>query len=385
MSAVLELDGTTHIVRYGMYDDEKEKCFVWVFRNGRRFIIDVSGGDVRGTPFYDIWRPLIEEVDPKSPAGRNWVERWHTLASCVITASLQKLRKLAPEQNHWTTLSDYLHTPSYRLQVVKQDGAENGVGAEVTKGPEDAPAYEFTPYDIDMFEGLPKDVSRVDSHQLVVLNHDTNWRVPPHQVKTSGGQVFRFKGCEKPTRTSETGELRCRSRDSIKCSLRLHESMQKLGLEPVPGLPAVTGIVLDIPVDQEPAPEKSYPKKLVAGILTSWTGSDTIRDLVRNAEASDADDLLNRSASWQIRVEDALNRLHAVGLSFCGSDGRTRISEHDIYIDEKDEAWLTTGISFVSEPRSGDDHQACIAADLKAVRELFNHWFRTELAKKKRT
>ncbi|KAK4612311.1 hypothetical protein CLAFUW4_13017 [Fulvia fulva] len=381
MSTVLELDGTTHVVRYGMQDDKKEMCHVYFFRNGKRFIIDVSGDDVRETPFYDTWRPLIEPFDPKTPAGRNWVEQWRNLATLVITASLQQLRELAPEVTYWITLGDYLHTPSYSLQVVKQDGAQNGVATKISKGPEDIPAYEFRPYGVDMFEGLLDGIPKVNCHQLTVLDCEKNWKVPPRKVHIADGQIARFKGYEKPSKSVESGAMHCYSLDSIKCSLRLHETMQRLSPEPIPGLASVLGIVMDERVEDNGSSESS-PKQLLAGILISWTGNDTMWDVVRDVDKADTEDILRRSAAWRTKINNVLNRLHAFGLSFCDSNGTSWINDSSTYIDEKDAAWLTTGSSFVSEPRGGEAHNACVEADMKAVRELFEEWLPAELAKK---
>ena len=38
------------------------------------------------------------------------------------------------------------------------------------------PAYEFNPYGGDLDESLPKDVPKIDSHDLVVLDREKNKR-----------------------------------------------------------------------------------------------------------------------------------------------------------------------------------------------------------------
>lgn len=276
MSAVRYFNKVPHIIRYGMHDDKKEKCWIWFWRNGVRFIIYVDGDDVKETTFYTQWRPLIYEDKRGEIPLSQWAEtHWHPLCDLIISTSMPTLQQLAPDQEHWTTLRDYLHTPAYRLRLfASEDRLE--ILTRIQDGPIDTGAYEFQPVAKSTLP-IPEVIRYYQSDELRILDKDKDWRQKPKHVAAADGREFPFLACEQGSMDSNTKERWNHSLKDIRARL---ETLALDARDPsrTEGPSDVCGVVMDEAVlrlvtnatlqekEQFEGTDKS-PQQLIAGIL----------------------------------------------------------------------------------------------------------------------
>ncbi|KIW84880.1 hypothetical protein Z517_00268 [Fonsecaea pedrosoi CBS 271.37] len=356
MSTVRFFDSIPHIVRYGMHDDKEPKSQTLFYRNGVCFRVHVSGEDVAGTPFEEKWLELIKKKDAHDDEPKGWIRRWESLCDGVITPCLPLLDTLAPSSHKWTTLHDYLHTPTYKLRLVADEQAAHVV-PKVAEGPKDRPSYEHNLIKFSEFSSFPEDVPRYPAEDLVVLGQEKNWRRPPHKVRVPGGDMAYFRPCNQPVRQASTGQITNSSVDIINAYLRLHnaESTQS-GEEGSQGaakrinIPRLQGIVVShalsspgeitTPPPQEEGLAKSSEEKepLCAGILLNYvSGAKTLAEVMKMSSNQDHPfSLSSHAEKWRGQIATAVEHLHAHHITKGGRSDDLNpwffINQHTVYL-----------------------------------------------------
>lgn len=216
MSTVRVIDNVPHIFRYGRQDDHSTWQQFW--RNAVRFEIVCRRDDVAGTTFERQWSALCADRD-MDPPPRNWVDVYNRLCDLVATQCQPILRTLAPTEGQggrrWVTVEDYIRTPAYKLEMHK-DAVTGDAVARMVEGPTVQPAYEMRLYLMSTFDDLLTGLSRVGASNVVVRDHEVDYRQPPSKViDPNTGALCHFKRTERPVRFVRTGEVSNPSIDGI--------------------------------------------------------------------------------------------------------------------------------------------------------------------------
>jgi hypothetical protein len=303
------------------------------------------------------------------------------------------LIELAPKQEYWTTLRDYIHTPAYRLRLIASDDRTK-ILTKVEEGPTDTVtgAYELKPASKDKL-ALPTNVKLYQSSDLRVLNREKDWRQRPAKVSTPEGNVFFFMGCEGDTRDSKTAPLKNRSLDAIRAQLKLMEALTGKSSVNLPGnIPQVCGIVVDgsAPDDlpgslpQEGGQESASSEERIAGLLLTWIPQG--KTLTQTAQAiakSDDLDIETKSQAWKAQVGIALEYLHQSGVFVGGRDDWPYLNQYTVLIDGHGEAWLNVSYNSPAADVSAEEAQTGMKRDEQALVKLFEEWLPEEVAKKR--
>ncbi|KAF2482239.1 hypothetical protein BDY17DRAFT_298182 [Neohortaea acidophila] len=237
-----------HIVRYGMISEDKGQTRQTFWRNATGFTVDIARSDILGTPFEKQWSQWC--VEPRTIQEQvNHFQRWHELCDAVIAHILPTLQELAPVdgERQWVTIQDYLDTPTYQLRLVKDDAVGDAV-AKVIKGPTiDRETYEMQPHSFSTVH-CPPDLPRIAASQLVVLDHDKEWRAQPKKVRVSDtGEVVTFLAAEGESTSMPENVVTNRSMDKIHAVLKLHQVKEDLNI-PKP----LAIVTCQRPTDSEP-------------------------------------------------------------------------------------------------------------------------------------
>ena len=395
MSAIRYHDDIPHINRYGMSDKDEEKSWIIFWRQGVGFKVNVDGKDVEGTPFHGKWLEALKTHDydvENADAQKKWVQSWYVFLDIVFVQCMPLLKELAPEKEHWTTLEDYLHTPSYELKVVA-GGEDADAMAAVIAGPFGKPAYESWPCLEKKLEHLSKGIPRFQVKDLVVLGKEKDWRRPPEKVITEDGQVYWFCPCQDTAHFVTYDIWYNNSFDTINASSRLSDMA-------IPGLniPHLEGVVVTNPYEDPGKDEEKWFKNqpgheendagtkseyLVAGVLLTYlNNAKTLADVLK----ANTDHALSsvQKENWQKQITDTVQKLHESSVTFVGrgppggavGEIFSHIHRHTIMLsDLGDEnggtAWLTAiaGVSF----HDGQDQkfEAERGVDIKAIKEAF--------------
>lgn len=398
MSAVRYFDDVPHIVRYGMCDEKDENCWMLFWRNGVEFTIDVGKKDVYGTAFYSIWQPLLRErLETGETVKDHLQKQWLPLCDLIISHSMATLQRLAPNKAYWVTLRDYLHTPSYALKLVTNT-EHSEVYAEVMQGPEEKGAYGFQPVSIGAFRNMPNDIKHYASGDLVVLEKEKNWKVPPQKVCTSDGHVCYFKACKRSTTTVETGELTNKSLANIELCLELFKHSQRLRNAYVAKTSTVLGIVTDISLGSSTSlsagqilpkrtksTETGISDTLVAGILlSSIPHGQSLAKVTEQAESTAVATAIEQSRCWKSQIEENIAEFHSAGIYWGGEDDHFNINQHTILIDAEGRASLDVDMATLGNGLASENMRPRgIAMDTKAIETLFEEWLPNELSKRK--
>ncbi|KAF7193159.1 hypothetical protein HII31_05503 [Pseudocercospora fuligena] len=382
MSAIRYFDSIPHIVRGGMHDEKGEKCFIHFWRCGVRFWIDVEGEDIRGTSFYEKWKPLIQEHDHKKVSLKELTERqWHPLCDLVISTSMVLLKELAPEKEYWTTLDNYLHCPAYRLRIKAIPG-KDAVQVErvVGEGPKLTGAYNMAPAPFEDCHPLPNnDLPKFRSTDLVVLDRDQDWRQPPHKVQAPDGKIYYFKACEQSAMHMPEKKVVNQSLDAIAAHLSIYEHMLGQDLEPLQGVLTFQGLVTCNCVDVGKH-EVQMGKAGIAGILLPWIAKGrTLFELCRDVDEAGKDRILAKKDGWKTQIKSAVDGLHERGVFLGGRKDWAYLNYHTVMIDVDDRAWLTAGLLSVAEDAKEAASEG-IERDDRAVEELFEEWLPAQLS-----
>ncbi|KXT04468.1 hypothetical protein AC578_8711 [Pseudocercospora eumusae] len=376
MSAIRYFDNIPHIVRGGMHDGKGEKCFIHFWRCGVRVWIDVEGQDIKGTSFYEEWKPLIREEDYQKVSLKESMEKqWHLLCDLIISTSMDSLRELAPEKEYWTTLDDYLHCPAYKLRI-KAISGKDAVEVEVTEGSKLTGAYNMAPAPYEDCHPLPNnDLPTFRSTDLMVLDKDQDWRQPPHKLQAPDGKVYYFKACEQSAVHMPDKKVVNHSLDAIAAHLSIYELMlgQELVLEPLQGVLTFQGLVTCDCVDVGKH-EVQMGKAGIAGILLPWVAKGrTLFELCRDADEAGKARILARKDDWRTQVKTAVDGLHKRGVFLGGRKDWAYLNYHTVMIDVDDRAWLTAGLLSVAEEAKQAANEGFQQDDC-AVEQLFGEW-----------
>lgn len=393
MSAVRYFDRVPHIVRYGMHDEKDEKCWIKFWRNGVRFTINVRKEDVQGTDFYSQWKPLLRESSRHELSLSDWVEQqWHPLCDLLITTSMPMLRQLAPDQDYWVTLRDYLHTPAYQLKLIATED-QRRVEAMVEAGPTDTGAYNFEPVSSSKLP-LPVKLPYYQSSQLTVIGKEKDWRQTPAKVSLPDGRMLFFLGCEMGTRNSRTEQITNSSLDAICAKLKMYEleARSTSGAKWPGALPRVCGLVVDHPLVkdasgtlQEEMQRESVAKseQRIAGILLTWIPhGKTLRQIIQQSTAPQTSDLLKRSVNWRKQIIEALVCLHQNAVFFGGREDWPFINQFSVLIGDGEQVWLDSSHVSSTDDIDSEEARAGMTMDTQACVRLFDDWLPGELAKK---
>ncbi len=196
------------------------QCFT---ENGTNFTIHVDEKDVSGTKPTSALEAAARD-EPKE--SESLTDDYNKFFDLVVSHSLSTLQEIDSAKTHWITLRDYLHTPAYDLKLVSDSTGTDGVRAVVTKGPESVGAYEFQPT-TTTFKNMPHTIPKYSSSDLIVLDKEADWRMPPHKVRTTDGLICYSKLANKAVHMSRLGEETNASLDSIESHLRLYKYRQE--------------------------------------------------------------------------------------------------------------------------------------------------------------
>lgn len=296
------------------------------------------------------------------------------------------LRQLAPERVYWTTLRDYLHTPAYRLKLIKS-GPGNEITVEVQEGPIDTGAYALVPVSRDRLD-LPSEIPQYQSEDLTVLNKDNDWRHKPEKVSTPDGQSFFFLGCEQDVRSMPSRIVSNPSLDAIRTKLKLREALTgNPDVHWPDGIPHVHGVVVDDPkagTSTDPStPETIDAEKTIAGILLTWISrGKTLDRTVREFTEAQEPHIDHKAKVWRSRIEQTVEQLHQNGVFLGGRDDWLYLNQHTVLIDADGNSWLNTSRPSLAADVSVEQAEAGMVADKKAVVDLFESWLPGERAKK---
>lgn len=395
MSTVRFFDDTPHIVRYGMHDDKTKKCWVMFWRNGVKFTINVEKEDVQNTPFYNEWVPLLRERSGGEMSLSQWVEQqWHPLCDLLITTSMPMLRQLAPKQDYWITIRDYVHTPAYKLRL-KTSKDQVSIETVIEDGPTDSGAYELSPVPMETLSPPPH-LQDYQSSQLHVSGKEKNWRQRPSKVALPDGRQLFFLGCERGSRDANTKQLSNSSVDAIRAQLRLSEFGATLSTDNWPSaLPRVCGLVTD-KSDQSPPENQTgrlqegqqhkgheASEQRIAGILLTWIPhGKKLATIAQDSSASQVPHLIKTSSRWKEAIDQALAFLHNHGVFVGGRADWSYVNQYSVLIDDSNQAWLNVSQLSSASGIEPEDAQAGMAMDVTAVASLFGKWFPEELARK---
>jgi hypothetical protein len=393
MSTVRYFDDIPHIGRYGMCNEEDGTSWTHFYRNGIRYTIHVDEKDVHGTAFHSIWKPLLGAyLEPGEPI----LDSYNKFFDLIVSHSLTTLREITPDRPYWITLRDYLHTPAYDLKLVSDNTETDGVRAEISKGPEDVVSYEFRPFPAATFKNMPETIPEYRSDNLIVLDKETDWRVPPHKFRTSDGLICYFKACERSSRLVQTGKVTNRSLDSIEAHLRLFKCSQ----EKHDAYPARRSTVLGIVTDTPFVPDESDPvtgeesqhddqknQALVAGIILSAptsSHSQTLAKVIAQTETTD-DIFFETSRRWRCQIEKEVAHLHSIGIYWGGRDDWNYINQYTVLIDaESGDASLSLDTAALFYDSTSEDICTKLTAmDNNAIEALFEGWLPEELSRKR--
>lgn len=392
MSAVRFFDDTPHIVRYGMHDDKTEKCWVIFWRNGVKFTIRVEKEDVQGTPFHTEWVPLLRERSRGEMPLSQWVEQqWHPLCDLLITTSMPTLRQLAPKQDYWVTIRDYVHTPAYKLRL-KASKDQVSIETVIEEGPTDSGAYELSPVPMETFSPPPH-LQCYQSSQLHVLGREKNWRQRPSKVVLPDGRQVFFLGSERGSRNANTKQLSNTPVDAIRAQLRISELGATISTGDWPSpLPRVCGLVTDEPPSenqtgmlQEGRQQTGHEtrEQRIAGILLTWIPhGKKLATIAQDSSASQGPDLIKISSRWKEAIEQALAFLHNHGVFVGGRPDWSYTNQYSVLIDDSNQAWLNVSQLCSASGVGPEDAQAGMAMDVTAVASLFDKWLPDELVRK---
>lgn len=379
-----------------MCDDDNGKCWMLFWRNGVQFTIDVDEKDVLGTAFHSVWRPLLRErLEPGETAQGFLQKQWLSLCDLIISHSIATLQRLAPNKAYWVTLRDYLHTPSYTLRLVT-NREQNEIDAEVIEGPEEKGAYSFQPVSTGAFRNMPDDIKHFASGNLVVLEKEENWKVPPQKVRTPDGQVCFFKACKQSTTSVETGEVTNKSLDNIEIYLKFSKYWQRLRNVDVATTPTVLGIVTDMSsgssrslsagqIPHAVPSESGISETLVAGILlSSIVHGQSLAKVTKGAERIAIDTAIEQSRRWKTQIEDKIAQFHSAGIYWGGETDHFNLNQHTILIDAEGRASPDIDMATLGDGGASEDLRTRgITMDTKAVETLFEEWLPNELSKRK--
>ena len=282
MTALRYFDAIPHIVRYGMHSDQNETSYIWFYRCGVQFTIHADGKDVQDdTDFYSKWKPLVREYPSVEQIIAKFAEnQWYPLCDLIISTAMPTLQRLAPDKEYWTTLQDYLHTPSYTLRLIASED-RGSMETRVEDGPVDCGtgAYGLVSVSRDTFS-VPKDLPTFRSSELRVLEMEKgDWRRRPARVCLEDGRVFDFLACKRDFDDGmrEASDV-CVSVGHIRT--RFEELQTTTG--DAEGTQSVCGVVLDhspfdsgaTSKDEDVAEEADSQEQRVAGLLLSWVSKE---------------------------------------------------------------------------------------------------------------
>ena len=212
MSAIRIIDNVPHIFRYSREDEGYTWHQFW--RNATRFEIMCKQEDIAGTAFERDWTAVRAELDQMP---RDWVPKYERLCNLIAGQCQSTLERLAPTEGgrRWVTIEDYLRTPAYSLEMHVEPATGDAV-ARVVDGPTAQPAYEMRLFPMSTFDGLLDGLRRVTAEDVVVREHEVDYRQPPSKVIIPDTQAAcLFKRTQRPVRSVETGEVSNPSIDGI--------------------------------------------------------------------------------------------------------------------------------------------------------------------------
>ncbi|KZF23701.1 hypothetical protein L228DRAFT_282397 [Xylona heveae TC161] len=376
---IIKYFDTPHIIRFGMTNHDPGKSEMQLWRNGVKFIIEIDQANVKGTDFERQWLPLL---DPE-PLFLH-AQRWNELCGLVISQCMDTLQELAPNKPYWTNLYEYFHVASYvlRLHGAPESKATSPQVVVVREpgSPTITCAYEMQPAAWCTF-AVPDDLPVFDSRAVIPVDHEHNFKRPPHKVRLPDGKLAFFLACtvtwQQRHQDGSSSESMNESHQSIASYLRLH------GLKiPRNGsyarIPKVLGVVSDSSDPQHAITnmQGGERERQMAGILLEWIDGFRLINLASQNSICHIDE--SNHAEWSEQLNAIIRELHRRGVSSLGVD----ISPFDVIIDrDGGHAWLT---GFVDVKFSSDDHDDNrSAADVdelerKQMQLVFDRWLSEE-------
>jgi hypothetical protein len=355
------IDGVNHVVLGSMHDDKATKCWLRLLHHGVAFRIDASVDDLEGTPLHRRWQLPFENGDPPGMTVQDRIDRMEQLCNLLVETSLPVLEDLAPEVPYDRSLRRCFHTPTYYLQLVR-DSASQEVRASVTSGPIDESPYGYQTAKEDDFGAFGVGLKQHSSGEIRLIETETALSVGPKRVETPDRAVHRLLACSKDRKHLGTDHISNHSRDAIRAYLDLHRDPLK-----VPGVPAVSGIVVD---------EDSFAGILLQDIQFAGNLA-TYLDAITTAEHLE---IARRLASrWQERIFSVVAALHGRGYYLHDEISDFDIDGSTLFVDEDSEIWLP--LSQVSQQNEGIDRSSeLVKKDEEAVRRVFEQYVPEKLA-----
>ena len=280
----------------------------------------------------------------------------------MIKQILPKLNQLAPVDGprRWETVEDHLTTPTYKIQLVKDDSVGDAV-AKVIEGPnvENLP-FSMEPQSFDLLD-IPSDLPRVRASALEVFSGDND--KPAMDIERvclpDTGEVVGFLKAQASSEAVETGIVHNHSLDAMAALLQLYKIKGNINVTKPIAVATTGGDELKI-----------------AGLLHTCTPSTacTIEDIPGwELAAAEKKGLIGQ---WKAQVAAMLRTIHAHNLV------HGFLRQRDISIDmQRNEhvVWLnhTPG----AEEFSGSDggRNASSANYWKKLDETFDTWIKEKI------
>lgn len=306
------------------------------------------------------------------------------MCDLLISTAMPTLEQLAPDREYWTTLHEYIHTPTYHLRLFAS-GPQSQIVAKVEDGPTDTGAYELEPVSQDKLP-QPAGIQLYRSQDLHVLNREKDWRRGPQKVSTKDGSVFFFLGCQRGSRDARTQQVSNRSLDAIHAQLKLMET--HTGAIPPEGIPQVYGIVTDgSSVEEHPGSslhQAGGSEQRIAGILLTWIpqGKNLV-EIIPALAALDEHEVNLKIQAWIKRIGGATEYLHNKGIFLGGRTDWRYLNQYTVLVNSQGQPWLN--VSYVTRMAdvSTEEAKEGSEADVVALNHLFGDWVPEEVAQKR--
>ena len=348
------LNNACHVLD-GMHNDDATKCWVEILRHGVVFRIEALAENLHDTPFHQQWSALFGTETTPSMDSHQVFDRWGQLCDLLINTSLPVLQDIAPEAPADRSLSVCFHTPTYHLQIVR-DPVSGAVHASVASGPVDGSPSGCQVAGVGDLDAFAPGLKQYPSRNIEVLEPATSSSFPPRKVRMPDGITYGFKACIRDAKRLLTGHVANHHRDAIHAYLALHKG--PLG---VPGIPSVSGIVVD--------------EGALAGILLEdiqATGNLPSR-MEAVATVEGLEEMRRLVPEWQARIEAVVKQLH--GRSYCLNEevSQSGLDESLLMVDQNDEIWLPLSKIFAINTQA-DEFRERTSEDEEAVRQVFERF-----------
>lgn len=289
----------------------------------------------------------------------------------MIHPCLSILESLAPFQDHWQSLGDFLHCPNYALKIVgdhktgqirvqhmepllKNSAVYRDYGPKPTKWVGEIPSGlpQYSPYDI-VRDDDPKGEELFDT---------------PRKVRLKDGTLCYFVHGDLGSDWGEVSEIRDESLNTIRAYVEIYSASQS-GLPYPCGLLSMVGVVIDH--DTVGRTEEQDCGTWIAGILLPWIPAMKTLHTTRDASQE-------QRLRWRQQISDTITSLHSMGVAVgaedmvYADDPFSFVNDHQILIDAQQNAYLKLEDPvFAERSYDGQSFAKYARLDVEALERVF--------------